>query len=101
MAATGTSARRAHPGSDRRSGGPAGIGLIAAGLLIAVVMVVPPATGWDVRIGLAPVFAHWSPRVGVGSLGAVLIGLLGIGYGHRLSACLSWRRLLAWSWIAS
>src|SRR6478735_8167012 len=101
MARLGTRTRRETPRASDGFRAPAAVGLIGATLLIVAAMVVPPATGWDVRIGVAPIFAHWDPRVGPGTLGAVVIGLSGISYAHEWSAGVTWPRLLALSWVGS
>jgi hypothetical protein len=83
------------------------LGLIAALVLMTAAMVVPVATGWDVRIGIGALYAHWHPRVGPGTPAAVVIAALGVAYGDRLARRLAWRSLLitvglvAFAWLAA
>ncbi len=69
---------------------------VAAGLaLVASAMLVPATTGWDVHVRwFPPLHAEWDPRVGWGTLPALLVGLLGAAYAEPLAARLPWGRLL-------
>jgi methylthioxylose transferase len=78
---------------------PAALGLILAVLLMTAAMVVPVATGWDVRIGIGPLYAHWMPRVGPGTPAAIVVGALGVVYGDRVAQRLTWRTLLVTVWL--
>ncbi|WP_285688561.1 hypothetical protein [Actinoplanes sp. NBRC 103695] len=49
--------------------------------------------GRPVHASAAPLFAHWRPHVGPGTVPAVLIALLVCRYGAELSRRLPWRRL--------
>src|SRR6478609_9547268 len=87
--------------SEERSSvsSPAALGLAAALVLMTAAMVVPAGVGWDVHIGIGPLFAHWMPRAGPGTAAALAIAVLGIAYAERVSAHLSWGRLLALTWV--
>ncbi|MEJ7629181.1 MAG: hypothetical protein WKF54_06270 [Nocardioidaceae bacterium] len=74
-------------------------GLAAALALMTAAMVVPAVAGWDVHIGFPPLFAHWMPRLGPGTVPALAIGVLGVVYGGRLTQRLSWRPLLFVVWL--
>jgi hypothetical protein len=64
-------------------------------------------SGRPVQASSAPFTAHWLPHVGPGTPLAIAVAVLTIRYGDRLTARLSWRRLLAAgyataiTWIAS
>jgi len=76
------------------------VGLVSACALVALAMAVPAVTGWDVHVkSFPPLHAAWDPRVGPGTLPAVVVALLGIRYAVGWAASLSWRRLLVVSWI--
>lgn len=101
--------RRAAPGTPTDTERPAiawwrdpsALGLAVAALLMAASVTVPVAFGWDVHAGFGPLTAHWAPRVGLSSLTAVAISVLALTYGFRVSARLSWTRLLVVSWLAA
>ena len=70
-------------------------GLAATVALMVVAMVVPTATGWDVHVRwFPPLHAIWAPRVGVGTVPAIVLALLAARYAVDLADRLSWRRLL-------
>ena len=80
----------------------AGWGLGAALLLMAAAVVLPAVTGWDVRVRwFPPLHAEWQPRVGWGTLPAVVLGAAGLVLGPRLAEALPWRHLLLGSWAAA
>jgi len=58
----------------------AGVGLAAAVLLIVAAVAVPPLTGWVVHPllvgGVAPLAAGWDPRLGPGTVPAVVVAAL-------------------------
>ncbi|HEX4190522.1 MAG TPA: hypothetical protein VHZ06_05960 [Marmoricola sp.] len=71
------------------------IGLLGTVALVAVAMAVPAVTGWDVHVmSFPPLHADWDPRVGQGTVPAVLIALLAVKYAVDMAATLAWRRLL-------
>src|SRR5689334_5300851 len=75
------------------------VGLASALTLVALAMAVPAVTGWQVHVrSFPPLHAVWEPRVGPGTVPAVLIALLGLRYAATLASSLSWHRLLLVSW---
>lgn len=82
-------------------------GLIVALLLIAAAIVVPELFDWEVYAwarpepeDVAPLHARWEPRIGVGTLPAVVLALLGWRYATAAADRLPWRRLLALTFLA-
>src|SRR5262245_10445502 len=62
---------------------------------MGLAMLVPAVTGWDVHVRyFPPLHAEWDPRVGWGTLPAVVIAALAVRSAVDLSAQLSWSRLL-------
>ncbi|WP_431075320.1 hypothetical protein [Microbacterium phyllosphaerae] len=71
-------------------------------VLIAAAVVIPAATGWNVRVkSFPPLHAEWMPRLGPGTPLAVLLGVAGAIWGPRLAASLRWGWLLLVSFAAS
>ena len=71
------------------------LGLALAIGVLALAMAVPWATEWDVHVrSFPPLHAEWDPRRGPGTLPAVLLAALGVWQAGRLTATLSWGRLL-------
>ena len=69
-------------------------------LLIAASIIIPGLTHWRVHvIAFAPLHATWSPRVGPGTVPAILIALGAIIWGPRAAATLPWHRLLAGAFV--
>ncbi len=51
------------------------IGLSVAVVLMGVAMVIPKLFGWDVHVRyFPPLHAEWDPRVGVGTIPAIVVG---------------------------
>jgi hypothetical protein len=77
-----------------------------AGLFVAVAlagwaMALPAISDWDVHVRhFPPLHADWDPRVGVGTLPAVVLGILAAWQAVPLAMRLSWRRLLLASYGA-
>src|SRR5881392_1693124 len=87
--------------SARRADRAASAGLGAAILLVALAMAVPDVTGWDVHVRhFPPLHADWNPRVGPGTLPAVVLAVLGAWQAVPLAGRLPWRRLLAATYLA-
>ena len=63
-------------------------GVVAALLLVAASMLVPWTTGWRVFVDFPPLHANWSPRLGPGTVPAVVVGVLAVWFGARLAAWL-------------
>lgn len=85
--------------------GTAFIGLAGAGVLILAAFAVPFAFDWDVdarsdRFGLAPLHGFWQPGVGIGTVPAVLLAIAAVVTVGAWQS-MSWRRLLATSYVAS
>ena len=63
---------------DRSSGRPAAWGLLVAVALMVLAMGVPAVTGWNVRVNsFPPLHAEWDPRVGWGTVPAIVLAALG------------------------
>ncbi len=85
----------------------AGVGLAVALVLIVAAFAVPQLTGWQVNArtnpehAVPPLHGKWQPNLfGIGTIPAILIGLLGWRYGASLAERLSWRSLLIVSYVA-
>ena len=76
------------------------MGLALAVGLVALAMAVPALTGWDVHVRhFPPLHADWDPRLGPGTLPAVLIAALASWQAIDLAERLSWRRLLVSAYV--
>jgi hypothetical protein len=69
-------------------------GVVAALVLVAAAMLVPLLAGWQVFVDFPPLHAVWRPRVGPGTVPALLVGALAVWFGSRLAARMRWRWLL-------
>lgn len=81
-------------------------GLALSLLLVAAAFAVPPLLGWDVAprkddLAAAPTHGYWEPKVGLGTIGAVVLAALGVWRGERWAVRWTWRRLLVVSYVAS
>ncbi len=77
------------------------VGLAGVFVLVAVAYALPHAIGWDVHDANAPLAsAGWRPRIGPGTVPALLLGAAAAIRGPRLAVVLSWRRLLALAYVA-
>lgn len=81
-------------------------GLAAAVVLIAAAVLVPRGLGWQVYAyahpepeDVAPLHARWDPRIGLGTVPAVLIAVLGWRYAASLTERLGWRALLVATYV--
>ncbi|MCR6032979.1 hypothetical protein GGQ22_16260 [Nocardioides sp. zg-579] len=89
----------------------AGLGLLAAVVLLAVAFAVPQLADWEVwpraprsmsDLAIPPLHGLWDPKLfGPGTLPAVALALLGWRYAAGLAARLPWRRLLAAAYVAA
>lgn len=87
------------------------IGLGVALVLLVVASFLPTLIGWTVYSrsnpaatpgSVSPLHSIWEPKLfGIGTLPALLIGLLGLRYAIDLAARLPWRRLLWASFAVS
>jgi hypothetical protein len=77
----------------------AGLGL--ALLLVTLGMALPAVLDWDVHVRwFPPLHAEWDPRVGAGTVPAVVLAVLSCRYAVDLATRLSWARLLLASYAA-
>ncbi|MEP6666711.1 MAG: hypothetical protein ABJA81_09710 [Nocardioidaceae bacterium] len=61
-----------------------------------VAWLIPAAWNWDVALkSWPPLHAQWEPRVGPGTVPAILLGVVGVVYADRLARAASWSLLLA------
>lgn len=81
-------------------------GLVVALLLVAAAVVVPTLWDWNVHTHqdmsgnpVPPLHSKWSPGVGVGTLPAVVLAVLGWRYADGLARTLPWRRLLVVTYL--
>ncbi len=94
------------PGRIRSSerGAWAGLG-VAVGLLV-LSFGLPVALGWDVRarsdmFGVPPTHGFWQPKVGPGSLPALVLAVVGVRCAQRWARRWSWGPLLVASYVGS
>jgi hypothetical protein len=74
---------------------------VLALLLATLGMAVPWVLDWDVHVRwFPPLHAEWDPRVGWGTVPAVVLGALAVRYGADLTTRLSWGRLLLTAYAA-
>ncbi len=70
-------------------------GFFVALALAGLAMAIPALTGWDVHVRyFPPLHAEWDPRLGPGSLPALLVGALAVWFSVGLAQRLPWRGLL-------
>jgi hypothetical protein len=69
-------------------------GVVVALLLVAAATLVPWLAGWQVFVDFPPLHAIWNPRVGPGTVPAVVVGAFAVWFGSQLAARLRWRWLL-------
>jgi hypothetical protein len=87
------------------------LGVVAALVLVVLAFGLPRWLGWDVATRaprsaspdeVPPLHGLWRPNLfGLGTVPAVLLGVLGWQYGADLAARLPWRRLLLTSYAGS
>jgi hypothetical protein len=79
----------------------AAVGLAAALALMVTGMALPAVFDWNVHVRwFPPLHAEWEPRLGWGTVPAVVIGALAIRYAIDLTARLSWGRVLLATYAA-
>jgi hypothetical protein len=77
----------------------------AAGLAVALVVMaagilVPALTGWDVHVrSFPPLHAQWMPRLGPGTVPAVLLAVAAVVAAPRLAQSLRWGHLLLLAFV--
>ncbi|CAN5577779.1 glycosyltransferase family 39 protein [soil metagenome] len=69
-------------------------GLAIALGLMAAASLIPFLTGWKVLVDLPPLHAEWDPRVGLGTVPALVLAVLAIRFAVDLGQRLPWRVLL-------
>ncbi|TYL46202.1 hypothetical protein FXB39_14915 [Nocardioides sp. BGMRC 2183] len=91
--------------SDHAVRRAAAVGLVAAGLLVAAALALPPLLGWEVHeradeiVGVPPLHGFVEIKVGPGTPLALLIGALTVVWGPRVAERLGWRALLLMTWV--
>jgi hypothetical protein len=76
-------------------------GLVIAVGLLALAMALPAVTDWHPHVNhFPPLHADWDPRVGPGTVPAVLLAMAAVWLAGRLAAQLRWRRLLLATYAA-
>jgi methylthioxylose transferase len=86
------------PRAHRVSAPAAGLGVALA--LMVLAMLVPALLDWNVRVRtFPPLHADWDPRVGPGTVPALVIGVLGAQRAVDLTERMPWRRLLVWAFV--
>ncbi|MDR7254687.1 FtsH-binding integral membrane protein [Nocardioides sp. BE266] len=80
------------------------IGLAVAGVVLLASFVVPALAGWDVdarsdMLGLPPLHGYWQPKVGIGTVPALVVAGLGAWRAESWALRWSWRRLLVASYV--
>ncbi len=70
------------------------LGLLGSLLLITLAMAVPALTGWQVHVRtFPPLHADWAPRLGPGTVPAVLLAVLAVWRAGTIA------RMLPWPWL--
>lgn len=80
---------------------PARWGVIVTTILIAAAMLVPFLTGWSVFVGFPPLNADGLPRVGIGTIPAVIVAVLAARFAVDLARRMPWTGMLLASVAAS
>lgn len=66
-----------------------------------VTALIPPLTGLRVHVNdFPPLSSTWQPRVGIGTIPAIVIGLMAIRWAAALSSRLAWNRVLVLAFFA-
>ena len=96
----------ADAGDDRgvrtgaRSTLPASIGLVLSLGVIAWAMALPELADWNIHVNsFPPLHAEWDPRVGPGTVPALVVGAVTLGWARRFSTTASWRALLVGAYL--
>ncbi|GAA1932212.1 hypothetical protein [Nocardioides hwasunensis] len=82
------------------------IGLAVAGAVLLASFLVPVLADWDVSarsdmFGVPPLHGFWQAKVGIGTLPAILIAIVGVSRAETWALVWSWRRLLVVSYVAA
>jgi hypothetical protein len=89
-------------GSSRasRARNPLAWGLVAACGLMALAVALPAGTGWDVHVRwFPPLHAEWRPRLGPGTLPALVLAVLAAIWALPVAERLPWTALLPSAWL--
>jgi hypothetical protein len=79
---------------------PAIIGLAVAVLIIDLALIIPQSLHWIVNAdNFPPLHAHVMPRVGPGTIPAILIAIAAVIFAQRLAKSLRWRWLLLGAFV--
>ena len=105
MSAERTAARPAGRSAEgtagRASDRAAWSGVTIAVILVALAMAVPAVLDWDVHVRhFPPLHADWDPRVGPGTVPAVVLALLAAWRAVDLAERMRWRTLLVTAYLA-
>jgi VanZ family protein len=77
-------------------------GMVAGLALVVATMVIPPATGWQVNsYGLAPLISTWGPRIGIGTVAALILAVVAVRWYAPRAQTMGWRRLMLTSGLLS
>ena len=80
------------------------LGLAGTAVLVVAALAVPPMTGWSVHPllhgGVAPLAAGWDPRLGPGTVPALLLATAAVRHAGALARAAGFGRLLALSYVA-
>jgi hypothetical protein len=72
----------------------------AAFVLMGAAMIIPYVFGWNVHVfSYPPLHADWDPRLGPGTIPAIVVGTLGIRYAGRFARTLPWARLMVTTFL--
>jgi hypothetical protein len=75
-------------------------GICAAVVLMIAAVVIPAVTQWDVHVNsFPPLHARWEPRVGPGTISAIVVAVLSGRYAMRAAARWPWHRVLLGSFL--
>lgn len=103
-----TLATTSTPAPDRERWRPAipDLLVVAAAVVYAVAMYrwgrwLMDERGYNLFVDFPPLLASWAPRVGPGTVPAIVVAVLVVVSGPALAARLRWRALLAVTWAAS
>lgn len=77
------------------------IGLATALVLMAMAVLLPRETHWQVLSHLPPLRASWRPRWGPGSYAALAVAVLSLGWTQRYAKSFRWPVLLGATWATS
>ncbi len=81
------------------------LGTVGAALLVAVAFTIPQLAGEAWRHSLfaaaAPIFGHWSPHIGWGTLPALVLAATVVARGAASAGRLPWRRLLTVGYLTA